>query len=277
VFYVAPNGNDDWSGKLAEPNAEGDDGPFATLERARDEIRKLKQAGLLPEGGVTVWLRGGSYPLADTFELTAEDSGTPEALIIYRAYPDEEVRLIGGVEIPGAAFQPVSDTAVLNRLDPAARGEVLQVDLKAQGVTDFGEVIAEGKQLELFFQDRPMTLARWPNEDFVNIVDVVGGAPYDIRGTKGDKIGKFVYEGDRPQRWAQETEVWLHGYWFWDWADQRQKVESIDTENHIISLVPPYHTYGYRKGQWYYVFNVLAELDMPGERYLDRETGILYF
>ena len=34
AFYVAPNGNDAWSGRLAAPNADKTDGPFATLERA---------------------------------------------------------------------------------------------------------------------------------------------------------------------------------------------------------------------------------------------------
>ena len=105
----------------------------------------------------------------------------------------------------------------------------------------------------------------------------LGGEPVDVRGTKGDKIGKFVYEGDRPQRWVGEPDIWLHGYWFWDWSDERQKVAEIDTGRRTISLVPPYHHYGYRKGQWYYAFNILAELDRPGEWYLDRETGILYF
>jgi len=55
------------------------------------------------------------------------------------------------------------------------------------------------------------------------------------------------------------------------------KVESIDTERRIISLAPPQHTYGYRKGQWYYALNALSELDAPGEWYLDRTNGILYF
>ena len=39
----------------------------------------------------------------------------------------------------------------------------------------------------------------------------------------------------------------------------------------MITLAkPPYHGYGYRKGQWFYAFNVLAEIDQPGEWYLDR-------
>ena len=33
-FFVAPTGNDDWSGSRAEPHADKTDGPFATLTRA---------------------------------------------------------------------------------------------------------------------------------------------------------------------------------------------------------------------------------------------------
>ncbi len=266
-FYVSTVGNDSWSGTLAEPDAEHTDGPFATLERARDTIRAVKQTGQLPAGGITVGMRGGTYPLATTFELTAEDSGTPQAPIVYRAYQDEEVRLMGGVEIPGVAFGPLSDPAILNRIDEAAHGKVLQVDLKAQGITDYGEVAKQGKHMELFFQDRPMTLARWPNEGFVNIGEVVG-----------DKdSGQFTYTGDRPQRWMPEQDIWLHGYWYHDWSDSYQRVASIDTQQRLISLATPQHGYGYRAGQRFYALNLLVELDQPGEWYLDRDSGILYF
>ena len=37
-FYVATNGNDAWSGQLSAPNSQNSNGPFATLERARDAI-----------------------------------------------------------------------------------------------------------------------------------------------------------------------------------------------------------------------------------------------
>ena len=40
-FHVAPNGDDAHAGTESKP--------FATLERARDEVRKLKQAGPLTE------------------------------------------------------------------------------------------------------------------------------------------------------------------------------------------------------------------------------------
>jgi hypothetical protein len=272
TLHVAPNGNDGWSGRVAAPKSG--DGPFRTLARARDEIRKIKKSGTLPAGGMVVELRGGSYELAVTLELSADDSGTATAPIEWRARCGEEVRISGGVRIGN--FRSVTDAAVLKRLDASARGKVLQADLRAAGVKDLGQVTGDNR-LELFYQDKPMILARWPNAGFVNIVDLVGGKTVDVRGTVGDAIGKFTYKGDRPNRWIGEKDVWLHGYWFWDWSDQREQIESIDTARRVISLVPPYHNYGYRKGQWYYAFNLLPELDTPGEWYLDRSSGTLYF
>ena len=277
TLFVAMDGNDTWSGSIAEPNSARTDGPFATLERARDEIREIKGSGKMPKGGVTVELRGGVYQRTAPFTLSAADSGCEDAPVTYRARPGEEVRLVGGQTISN--FEPVTDPAILKRLPPNAHENVLQADLRTLPpnirITDFGAV--EGSGLELFFNNQPMMLARWPNDGFIKIVDVVGGAPVDVRGTKGDKLGKFVYEGDRPKRWDEENDLWVHGYWFWDWSDQRHKVESIDTERRVISVLPPYHGYGYRVGQWFYALNLLAELDTPGQWYLDRETGILYF
>lgn len=273
LLHVSESGSDAWSGRLAEPR--GHDGPFATLERARDEVRRMKAEGGLPPGGVVVEVAEGVYERAEVFALGPDDSGTPESPITYRAEPGKIVRLSGGRRIGG--WQPVTDPQLLARLEEPARGAVLQADLRSAGVDDLGEVSASGRRLELFFRDEPMTIARWPNEGFVRIAAVFDIEPVDVRGTKGDLVGRFVYEGDRPERWAAENDLWLHGYWFWDWSDERQAVESIDTENRVISLRPPYHGYGYRVGQWYYAFNALSELDTPGEWYLDRQSGMLYF
>ncbi|HMN28057.1 MAG TPA: hypothetical protein PKE45_07870, partial [Caldilineaceae bacterium] len=65
TFYVATNGNNDWSGQLSAPNAQQSDGPFATLAGARDAIRALKAQGD-PNQPITVFVRGGKYFLAKT-------------------------------------------------------------------------------------------------------------------------------------------------------------------------------------------------------------------
>jgi len=120
-FYVSPSGNDSWSGRFAESNSGMTDGPFATLEKARDAIREMKEKKGLPRGGLTVWLRGGAYHRNSTFELDERDSGTKEAPVVYRSFNDEEVRLVGGKEIETSTFRPVTDAAILKRIDPNAQ------------------------------------------------------------------------------------------------------------------------------------------------------------
>lgn len=265
-YFVAPHGDDSHDG-LARA-------PFARLTRARDAIRQLKEQGELPAGGVTVWIAPGRYELAAPLELTAEDSGSAEAPIVYRAQPGAGAVLSGGVRVPARAFGPVRSRAVLGRLPAEARDHVVQAELGALGVEDFGS--PGGGGIEVFAGEERLTLARWPNEGFTRIADVLNLDPVDVRGTRGDRAGIFVYEGDRPLRWIGEQDLWVHGYWFWDWADQRHRVTRIDREKHTIELDRPWHHYGYRKGQWYYAYNALSELDRPGEWYLDREEGILY-
>lgn len=259
-FFVSPNGND------ANPGTK--ERAFGTLDAARDALRRSDR-----NSDRVVWLRAGAYELTTPLTLTAEDSGTPGKPVIFSAWNGEKVRIMGGRRIVG--WENVADEKVLNRLVPEARSHVLQADLKSAGIEDYGEV--RGGGLELFFEDKPMTPARWPNEGFVKIAGLVEPDTVNVRGTKGSKTGRFMYAGDRPKRWTDENEIWVHGYWFWDWSDERQKVESIDTDKRVISVAPPYHRYGYRTGQWFYAMNILAELDTPGEWYLDRETGILYF
>ena len=62
-LYVAPQGKDTAGGRSSAQ-------PFATLERARDEIRTLKTGAALPPKGVEVELAGGVYVRDRSFELT---------------------------------------------------------------------------------------------------------------------------------------------------------------------------------------------------------------
>lgn len=275
-FHVALTGND------ADPGTEH--APFLTLERARDAVRELKKSEALTQP-VSVVVHQGIYQMLKPLVMTAMDSGTSAAPVVYRAKNRDTVRLLGGRIIP--SWNPVTDPAIEERLDPAARGHVVWADLAALGVNDFGEMKPDEKWtdslpvLELFFNDRPMTLARWPNDGTVLTGELKvqnGNEIRENRSGKGTTQGIFTYDGTRPERWSKETNILLHGYWWHDWADQRLRVESIDTEHKTITLpANPQHEYGFRKGQPYYAYNLLCELDKPCEWYLDHATGVLYF
>lgn len=244
-FYVSPKGADANPGTKARP--------FASLERARDAARAAKH-----DVPITIWLRGGDYRRTTAFTLTSADSGTAAAPVAYRAVSGEKVRIVGGAPV---------------RNFKKWRGEILRADLRAQGVSNYGEILSRGMgrpniaALELFFHNRPMTLARWPN---------VGWA-YTDAATKDKAQNQFAYEGERAARWAKAPDAWVHGYWYYDWADHYEHITHIDTAHHLIDTAAPSPNYNYRAEQRWQVVNVLEELDEPGEWYLDRAAGVLYF
>ncbi len=100
VFFVAKDGRDEWSGRLEAPAPDKNDGPFATLARARDVIRQLKAAGGV-DRQVKILVRGGKYFMEQTLILGPEDSGTAEFPVIYQAYPGEKPILSGGQVVQG--------------------------------------------------------------------------------------------------------------------------------------------------------------------------------
>jgi hypothetical protein len=167
--FVAPDGDDAQDGCRKRP--------FRTLTRARDAIRALRAEGASGPFGVRVL--PGTYPIQQTLTLTAEDSGQEGEPVVYRAEEPGRAVLYGGRRIGG--FEPVRDPEILARLPEEARGKVWQTDLAAQGVHDWGELRVRGgigqaeppPTLELYYNGQPMTLARWPNEGFVEIRELL--------------------------------------------------------------------------------------------------------
>ena len=82
-FYVSPSRSDAWSGVLADPNEQRNDGPFAALQRARDAVRALKQDKTTD---IVVYVRGGTYQLAASVVFGLKDSGAGDSTITYAAY-----------------------------------------------------------------------------------------------------------------------------------------------------------------------------------------------
>lgn len=99
TFYVSPSGSDSNPGTFAQP--------FATLGKARDEVRAINSD---MTGDIYVYLRGGTYTLSDTFELDSSDSGTNGYNIIYKNYADEKPIISGGASITGWSLHDSAKT-----------------------------------------------------------------------------------------------------------------------------------------------------------------------
>jgi hypothetical protein len=276
--FVSPQGDDRNPGTQAAP--------WRTLDGARDAVRAWRQAR--PANAtepVTIWIRGGTYPLARTFELTAADSGTAAAPVIFSAYRDETVRLSGGRDIPASAFTPVTDLAIRERLLPESRSHVRVADLRALGVTDFGTHRQFGHGLpvvpapiELFWNDTVLPLARYPNTGAIPMGAIVDPGSMPRTGDYSNRPGRFKYTDPRHARWVGVADVWLQGYFNHGFADDKIRVAAIDPATQEIALASP-HLYALGSGQnynQYVALNLLEELDEPGEWYVDAAAGRLY-
>lgn len=276
--YVSPQGSDRNPGTL--------EAPWQTLEGARDAVRVWRKAQPAGAGeAVTVWLRGGTYPLARTFELLAQDSGTATAPVTFAGYPGESVRITGGREIPAAAFGPVRSADALRRLPPESVAHVREVDLRALGITDYGRHRQFGhgwpvvpSPLELFWNDAPLPLARYPNQGAIALGPILDPGSMPRTGDYSNRGGRFQYTDPRHARWAGVKDVWLSGYFNHGYADDTILVAAIDVAKQEVTLAAP-HLYSLASGQNFNLYvarNLLEELDEPGEWYVDTESGRLY-
>ena len=175
VFYLATNGRDSWSGKLAEPNARRTDGPFQTLQRAQKAVRALKARASLDKP-VTVYMRQGRYDLSKPLVFMPADSGTPQDPITYAAYPGETPLMSGGKVITG--WQRVRDRKLLAQ----AGGELWMARLPE---------VKEGKWYfhELFVNGQRKQRARTPGFFYID------GKVHQVRLLMDHRFGADIREG----------------------------------------------------------------------------------
>ncbi len=267
-LFVSPAGNDNWSGRLPAPNAEGTDGPLATLARARDAVRQRKVKGELA-GPMTVWVRGGRYALTEPLTFTAEDS----APVTYAAYPDEVPVFSGGRRITGWQVAP-------HPIEPA-RGAVWVADLPdvADGKWYFRQLFVNGQR-----RSRPRLPKITPGtdgrDDFYRIEHVpnirLENASIADLFEGCDRFTAAPGQFDAWRNLADVEVVVLHY-----WIEERMPVASYDPQTRQV-VSTRYSMFALRddfapRYARYYVDNVFEALTEPGEWYLDRSSGRLYY
>ncbi|HNT65268.1 MAG TPA: right-handed parallel beta-helix repeat-containing protein [bacterium] len=278
TFYVSPNGDDSWSGRLAKANADATDGPFKTLEQARQAVRDYRDSRPTVEA-IVVTLLSGDYRRQSAFILDERDSGSADQPIIWRGEGTLLSRLLGSARLD--SWQIVTDSNLLRRLPESSRAAVRIADLPADLTLPEAWNPRGAPLLELFEHDKKLPMASYPQNGWLRIADVPQtGAKRFHEGLEREKrydgvpvgrhYGRIQYDDPKPNRWQDWSNIWLHGYWTWDWSDAYQLASSVDTLKQEIILAEPHHNYGYTKNQRFRFLNILEELDEPGEWVFDR-------
>ncbi|NSW91769.1 MAG: right-handed parallel beta-helix repeat-containing protein [Firmicutes bacterium] len=253
VFYISPKGNDKWSGKLAEPNESGTDGPFATLAKARDTLRELKKSGNLA-WPVKVWLRGGVYPISHPIVFNCEDSWP----VTYCAWPGETPILDGGKRITGWTKE---------KLDNELEAWVTTIPDVAQGKWYFRQLIVNGE-----IRNR----TRLPEQGHYRIKSVPGK---DLSVDLFDGSDTFEYNNHDIKNWKNINNIDVVVLHYW--VEERMPIEHVNEMQKTVKC--KYHSSFALKDDngkeyaKYYIENVFEALSRPGEWYLDRKTGKIYY
>ncbi|MBN2329378.1 MAG: right-handed parallel beta-helix repeat-containing protein [Candidatus Omnitrophica bacterium] len=247
AFYVAPGGDDNASGNQPK-NA------FATLTKARDAIRDLKEKGPL-DRPVTVYLMGGLYSMRQPLTLEPQDSGAEEFPITYTAAKNEKPVLSGGKTITG--WKSHTGSVWSAELPEVRRGE--------------------WNFRQLFVNGEPRQRARIPNEGFFRVAGFPDGGR-DVHYHTDCQRFEFA-EGDMDPDWSDPEDIEVIVYHFW--TDSHLPIQSIDPETNIVTFK---HKAGKvftddftDAGARYVVENVYEGLDQPGEWHLNRKTGVIYY
>ncbi|MBR1574886.1 MAG: right-handed parallel beta-helix repeat-containing protein [Bacteroidales bacterium] len=250
VFYVAPDGDDGAPGTCERP--------FASLQRAFDAVGQ----------GDTIRLKSGIYVLSGPLDLHDANG------IVVEACAGGEPVFRGSTAIRG--WKRVRDRKVLGRVAPQARKSLWWTDLGAQGITDWGDPVKERKRPVLYCDGQEQMLARYPNEGFAYGGRALGPTPIPPveNGNSGTVEGIFEYMDATIDRWAEEQDPWACGYWFYDWTDACRAITRIDAAHRVMEVRGGR---SFRHGLRFFGLNLLCEIDAPGEWYLDRSDGRLYW
>ncbi|MCC7474835.1 MAG: right-handed parallel beta-helix repeat-containing protein [Pirellulales bacterium] len=248
TLFVAPNGNDRWTGQLAQPNAENTDGPLASLQTARDAIRKLKASGLSNEA-VTVEVADGEFQLSEPLVFTSQDSGTANAEIRYVAAAGARPVFCGGRKISG--FKPASDGNWTAHIPEVADGKWYFEQLWVNG--------------------HRATRAKSPNKFYYYVASVPNPSSNQ----------EFLAKPEDAMPLTSLTTAQLHdvnilAYQAWEATRLRPDTLDATTSRFHFTGNTPWPFNQWSPSQRYHIENFKQALDTPGEWFLDRDGTIYY-
>ncbi len=280
-IWVSPDGSDTADGSKTAP--------LASLDGARQKARALAAEA---KGPITVNIRGGEYFFTEPVVFDADDSGSADAPVTYRAYNGEDVRFYGGVKVDPALLTKAEEAVASRVIDETAASALMQMDLSGvfedsiPHISKFGNTSDEANcPVEIYVEGIALTRSRWPNEgDEENYLRVDKSDLHIL----DDQTVNLCYNDLLAQRmklWSDEAFRDLHmfGFLVFDWTNDIYDASEVDTEAKTIHLKGGRRYFSHLlRGEGYdarryYLFNLVEEIDVAGESYIDRERKMVYF
>ncbi len=275
-------------GKLAAVVAGivlGSPAAVAAEKTVRTEA-ELRSALRHASPGTVIRLAPGRYELTQSLEINRGSN-----LQLRGPADGAPAVLSGSALLPSDRWQRTADPQILRRvISPDARARLVEYSLSREERRNLGQLTRRGFEANkfaatpaatLYFNGHPMTLARWPNRNTIPVAEVLDAG---TRRSQGDayyqKGGVFRVGTYRMARWAKADEIWIDGILGRDWQWTFNRVRRMYPKRGIVELRYG-EVEGIRDEDWLHTgvrfVNLLEEIDEPGEYFIDRKRGRLYF
>ena len=269
TFFVSPDGDDENDGSA--------DSPLATPKGAAGAVRGFREANGLPDGGIEVVFAPGTYRIDSQTVLAGGESGETGKEVIFRAAPGGEVIFDGGITIDPALFVPASVEAKSIVPDGEVRDHLLEADLAAAGCYDLDDSAAYERRWycfryrqELYVDNERQNVARWPDS---------GYEVATIFKPSEEERQYFLLPEGKTDSWSREN-IRYYGYQVYEWdllnlSENDVRIDAADSR--MVFLADGPYEINKLSTSTYFVYNLMCELDHPGEYYWDTARSMLYY
>ena len=250
AVYISPVGNDRSVGSIERP--------LKTPAAAQLKVRTLKKKG---NQDITVFLRGGNYPITKTLDFGPEDSGKEGHPIVWKAFQGEKPVLNGG--------------------SPVINWE------KGEGGIWQAKLDRSEKLRQLYVNDKPATLSRYKK----TVKGLGGYGKFEVKGDEpwanraGVEIdGVLVNSSEMPVvTHPEDLEILSQTTWTTSRLCIREILAKGDQQ--VLLLAQPFAAISQSMGSGtafslktiYTLYNSKEFVSEPGEFYFDSHSKILNY
>lgn len=254
TFYISEKGSDDNDGTKSHP--------LQTLEGFKTLLIKDINDNKITKGSIKVYLDKGTYSFSKSFNLSSRDLLDKDLSISFIGKNKDKVYFTGGITLDNKKLKSI-DNNIFNLF----KEKIYSYDLSEENIDFNLKDNSIDKAPEVFLDNEPLTLARYPNNDFL-LTDTIDNN-LDL---KGNETYKFNIKDRFPKNFNYDN-AYVNGYWYHDWSDSTAKINSFKEGTFIIEGNLPY---GIKENQRFYLFNIFEALDNENEYYIDYDEKQLY-
>ena len=269
-FYVSTVGNDQWSGKLSEPNEARTDGPFATVNRAKKAVRLIKKDLYR---NIFVLIRGGEYQLTSTEVFTTLDSHYDSFQIVYKAYPSENPIFSSDQKITGWQL-----AKSVTNLPAKAKGKVFVAKMPEMP-------LGKERFYTLFDNGKLLTRARSNGFEPTKVMTGGDGGGVDWKGMVNSDRNSLWFPSGMIKNWTNLSDIEIFIQPNVGYVTNYLTLSSVDEKSGVAQTELP-STYPMGKidkhlhamdGGSCRVENVIDYLDSPGEWVVNTKEKLVYY